>query len=119
MQLLMEQPPNTIEGFAGNYFSQRSHIILAAFNAYKNGESMVGKYQLSSCDSTKVSPDFKKSMDTLYPNLIKAFTKIGALGQEENNSSRKAKSKSRKSKRTAVIPKSELRRSARLKLKKD
>lgn len=119
MRLLMEKPLKNFEVFIGNYFFQRSHIILAAFNAYRNGESTVGKYQLSSCDSTKASPNFKKSMDTLYPNLVNAFTKIGALVQKESNSSPKAESKSRKSKRKVAVPENGLRRSARLKLKKN
>ncbi|XP_065860185.1 probable ubiquitin-conjugating enzyme E2 24 [Euphorbia lathyris] len=82
MMFHLRKPPKHFEALVAGHFKERGTAILAACDAYVNGEAGIGDYNSksspsssSSSSSSFVSVQFKLSIQQLYPQLVAAFDK--------------------------------------------
>ncbi|XWS14212.1 hypothetical protein CRYUN_Cryun36dG0103700 [Craigia yunnanensis] len=84
MLFLLENPLRNFEGLIAAHFREHASTILRACLAYRECRVCIGFFNgddanaPSSKKKIKVSKQFKNSMDNLYPDLFKAFDRIGA-----------------------------------------
>lgn len=83
MLYLMKKPARNFECFIAAHFRDHASVILKACVAYRNGRVRIGLFDGDAPVGSKkkkvnVSKKFKDSMNELYPELYKAFNRIGA-----------------------------------------
>lgn len=83
MLSLLHKPPKNFEDFIKCYFNDRSNMILRACIAYAREENRVGYFayngpSASKISKVKVSRQFKRRIEHLYPLLLEDFKATGA-----------------------------------------
>lgn len=90
MLYLLQNPRRNFEALIASHFRQHASTVLRACVAYREGRVRIGffvtnggddddeKPSNSEAKKIKVSKSFKNSMDKLYPELFKAFNRIGS-----------------------------------------
>ncbi|GAB4843006.1 hypothetical protein Ancab_012982 [Ancistrocladus abbreviatus] len=75
---LLRNPPRNFEPLVNGHFRDRASMILAACNAYRNGDVRVGYYGKALVSTEVPSSKFKALMDQMYGQLVASFARNGA-----------------------------------------